>query len=1244
MKYLFVFLLLLYVSFIKIDACQSPILTSNSFILQCSESSFGLKGSFAVLHSYKNKGYSFSFSPEVKDFNIGYKGTYYSLTPGLNYTVTWQHETDPTCNNVTYVYVPQSTFEISQPKCRYSQGSVKFIPDNNMNSPYISASCQDAPCNFTRFQDASYLYSDTSRNLYCFYGTPYYELSDKYPNLKVQDSYYYNSSGSIQLFDLSKYTFVNLTKNGNSSFLIPDSPVNSGNWINLDGRESYNLYLESSDCGVQNIPIYISQRWPDYYFEFGKNESCPRNFTIKMVNEDPNIYEQVEVIVDGQRVIQKDQLVFRADPTSNSIETNFVLIGDSNVGANLNTYAPNILGDVHYSVDPYTRLVTLYYNDTLINDLYAMNGEYNIEIVNKTFNLPEGSVFIESPCHFAKIYITLPPPTLPSFTITKPQEYCGDTFDVYVANYMDFEQLTIGPEEYEHDGYGYFRNINPSEGFINYLSNGYDEVLSVNFELTQYKPGEYEEIIDIISYPACSKSGNVSYTLRDIKRNILSQTTYFTFYPLGSIYLITSFHGCNQDIGTTWISPNIENNKNNFPKEFYPIVLKNTTCKYSNDGSLLFPTNPTIQINPIKVNGITYQGTSTLAGFVFENLPYGTNDYILESSMCQFVEAIFIGTDNDWELPVTVTPVTGDCTVANGGISYNSSIFSDFSVANAQNINQLASDYYHLDFTLTNGTCFGSTKVYVTSNVQQYYPSGKILTQPSCDSVMDGVVQLFVNDKNGKSFTPTRSTYNLQSDIFSVYTVQSGQSDFVIYKDVCSWKLGLSIVSRDPEFIYSHISDNLESCSQQTIYSIVPKDKNITINDVTSDQSLEKFSNNLFAYPSTSFGLSKHFMIRYNSYCLKTIIVDAVKDLRINIPWPTINIPSTDCTDPSVQNKVAQISNPSNMTLCANEETYSLKNLYVPTYHTDSAYFFAQDRKTSCFKNVYYNSANIGKVPNTVTKPTCPGGDDGGIQPSFNPDSLYQLFDNEYNILPIGSNSNTYKNISNTQYNLIRSFLNNPFCSVVENIKVEVDEPTVSLSSVGVCDASNTAIGDVGVVTNTLSITTTNVTYNLNGHVSTNPVFKGLSAGDYSSTVTIYNSVCKRTIKSNSVSVAKLPSVSVNVDVSTCMKAVINPSNTNIQFKYTIRDSTDKVVYEITSTGSFTYTPISIDTYSVTASDMSKTCSKKTSFTVTECPTQPPTNAPTGSSSSTEPMPSSSFKLIPSIISLISFAVVFYFI
>ncbi|KAF2068378.1 hypothetical protein CYY_010297, partial [Polysphondylium violaceum] len=1089
----------------------------------CDEKNYGIHGNLWVSHQVN---YTYSISPNpIREFDP--EGYSFYLATNVNYTLEWKSSVDSSCSGKNYFFTPEVHYVISLPKCRYSVGSATFVKPEDFD--YIQASCESAPCDITLLNQNNLQLSYEDSQISCYFSPPVYELTDEYPSLKVQDTLIYKSSGSVQLLNTSKYSTWTLEFQENNE-IVPESSPSSATWINLESND-YILTLESIGCGVQRIPVNISFTWPTFFIEFNTNETCPRNSSVSISFDDASIFDyNIQVTVDNQPITQIGQSIYLLAPG----EPSFVVkISFSAYSYSKIVYSPVIIGDVHYTVDICNCSATLYYNETQYPDLIAYYQAYQFPLTDNTFKIPNCEIaFVESPCFFNSFPIISSSASVqPSYTIVRPQEYCGDTMDVLVSNYYEFYQIQMGyMDVIQHDGQGLFKNVKPGENSIQYQANECVDSNRIELPRFYYSEEEIEEIIEIVSYPSCNIPGNVSYTVRDVKNNIPSDTSYFPYTQTGSYELFTSIsNDCDQIFYKTWYPPIMEKYVNNFPGTI--TVLKNASCKYSNDAEIVIFSN-TIPIEYIVANGRAYN-PSKIDGFNvhFTNLYYGETEIILQSSNCpNYYETISIGTENYWEFPAVITPVTGDCSVPNGKISFDSSIFE--SINDPQDYVGLSSGLHKIDFELSNGTCFGSVKIFVPT-VSDSYATSTILKQPSCVDNNDGYVELFINDKNGNKFAPTQFEYNYMTGTNNGISLVGGDHNFIVYNNSCSWSLKVSMEANEPEFVVKKIGETLHECKQKTFVSVTPS-IDVIVNDIYSDSPFKDYQNNIFSYFPQTFGKRKQLYIKYNGVCLKTLKIEETKDLYQDLAWPTFSVPFVDCSDPSVQNTVAQINNPTNMMLFLSvEDTFSCDKVYLPQYTSNmDINVVAKDMKSQCVKEFSIQNINKGIVAKTFTKSTCPGALDGKIQVNVDPKSnIYQVFNNDFEPLPVESGSSlmTYNNISGVEYNLLRSFRNNPFCSVVENVKIVVDEPTVSISSVGVCDASDRPIGDVGVVTNTLSITTTNVTYNLNGVASSNPIFKGLSVGDYSSTVTIYNSVCRRVIK-NSVSVAQLPSVSVTVD------------------------------------------------------------------------------------------------------------------
>ncbi|KAF2070261.1 hypothetical protein CYY_008421 [Polysphondylium violaceum] len=1249
MKLLSIFILL----FICISSAQALSCSVESFRFEndtkCSKSYLGVEGELWI--SRENTGYTYRVIPNVSLISQDTEGEYFKLLPGINYTLQIEHSVDSNCNSIKSIYVPDWKFIMDPPKCKYSQGSWTFIPPKKgVDLASIEASCQDGPCNYTSIDDEIILsYSDNNMN--CEFSPPIYDISNKYPNLKTQDTLLYRNTGSIQLFDLSQYSLISLENI--EPINVPDSPVGSGYWNNLSYGH-YTLKLQSLDCGLQYIPIYIDGQWPDYYFEFTKNETCPRNSSVKIFLDDPLFYESgASVSINGDNIPEGQSTYLNSAVNGEMINLGFI---HPQYISTFTVYASKLIGDIHYTFDPCTNLVTLFYNESLYSDLIAFYDQGDIEIVDKKFTFPptRREAYLESPCHFYPIKIITDQGIKPSYTIAKPQLFCGDTIDVFVGNYYEFTELTMGyMGDIQHDENGYFRDINPGDFIINYKSSECYKPQTLDIPTLKYGADEYEEIIEIITYPTCLTSGNVSYTIRDVKNNIFSQTAYYSFFPSEGIEMYTMFDNfCQQDFRTYWMAPYITKEIQNFPKQFYPHI-SNATCRYSDDGSMVFPANPSMSVPTIYIDGKEYTRQVSIGGDLYTGIPYGSHRVVIPITNCNvdFVQDIFIGTANDWEFPATITPVTGDCSVQNGKITYDADLFSQ--VTDPQSLTGLSSGIKPIHFALKDDSCYGTANLYVPSKTTSS-AHVMIRSQPSCDSTEDGLIELYISDQVGNKHQPTQVMKGSDVSAFPTFSLYEGSYDFIVFNNSCSWPVNVRLEAKNPQFEVTQIADNIINCNQKTLVSVKPLDSTIVVNSVSTNADGANYSNNLFSYRPNVFLKNRQFWVQYNDKCVKSITTEQnIVSLYDQINWPTISTPSVDCLDPSVQNIALEVSNPSNMTLYPNKEAFPISKIYVSTYNTYDAHFTVKDIPTQCWKEIPYINGAPGSIPKTITAPTCPGGLEGSIKVDADPKTTsHLLYDYAFDsTIQFDPSINKYTNISsNTPLILVASVQGNPFCSFYQPINIAVEEPSVSVSSVGYCDSSDTPIADTGYVTTTLSITTTNVTYSLNEVVSTNPVFKGLSVGQYNSTVTIYNSFCKRVIKSNPVYVAQLPSVSVSVDVSTCMKAVVTPAAAHIEHIYTIKDSTNKVVHETELKGKFTFTATYKDKYSITVSD--DTCSYSTTFTITECPTQPPaqpptqppteppTNAPTTSgSSSTEPMPSSSIILLPSTIAYLILSV-----
>ncbi|KAF2073918.1 hypothetical protein CYY_004772 [Polysphondylium violaceum] len=1179
----------------------------------------------------------------------------YSLAPGVNYTVVTSVPGRNDCDTVEYFYATKHRFDIQQPKCRSSVGTVSFVRDP-LDTKFQSADCNVSPCHYLMETSSESLEFKTQTSE-CSFSISMYETGDDYPKLKVTDSLCYKNTGSIEILNKESYS--------KWSLFVYDEPVTetaSGYWTNLmTGKYgnpiNYYLSLESSKCGVQEIQIPIKTTWPSFNLEFSNNQTCPRNSSLKVHFDDPNIYSDgVKISIENYQV-HNGESVYLPNP----FQPSFSLLMYYNQTCSSGFYmpSPSLLGDIQYSIDmcAQTPEVTLHYDNPSYTDIsitqYNNNGAITMTGPKSFYLQPNEFAKVES-CFFSPIIIRAEEQKRPSYTITRPQKYCGDTMDVYVANYYDFEELTMG-DAIQHDGNGHFKNIQSNMANINAKLPGCSNHLTeISLDTFYVNSNDFEQIVEIIELPTFNSKGNVSYTVLDKNSNQFSHTSYFSFQNNEEIYLITQLSTCDSIMSSYWIAPDLYQRK--LSKDPIIQVVKNTQCVYSRDGiiSINSPSNP---VTSIVVNSVSISPNSNANPYVFNGLPSGEITLLLNTQVYNVYTTIFIPANNYWEFPAVVTPVTGDCSVSNGKITYDPSIFSD--IPDLDEYVDLSSGYHEIQFTLQNDSCSGYANIYVPTNTQSSVKYS-VVVNPTCEASEDGAVKVSIVDANNKEWNPTSITSNIASTSYPYFVdMDLGSTTLTVYNDSCSWQLNVELKKQgDPQFSITTLANVLADGDQISFVDI--SSPSISINSISylEDFEISKIGGHYWYYPDyNAMGKVHKIWIVYNQWCLTTVDLETTLiNLGDKISWPTTSIVPNDCSDPSVQHSKVNVVNPNNMMIYTSG--YSQENIYLHSFNPIANFrAYALDRASGFTHDLSFafsNALSSSTFKNVETS-TCPGSFDGSIEIGFDPNvdktmvmALANPYYSGYVPIPIGEESNLFTKLDNGTFLILKSHNTNPFCQLIDQFDIYPVEPTVSLSSVGLCDASNTAIGDTGVVTNTLSVTTTNVTYNLNGVVSTDPVFKGLSVGDYSSTVTIYNSVCRRVIESNTVSVAKIPSVSVSVDVSACMKAVVIPSVTNVQHQYTIKDSTDKVIHTSTSMGSFTFTATKVDQYTIFVSD--NTCSFKSSFTISECPTQPPTqpptetptNAPTTGSSSTE-MPSSSFKLLPSTLSLMISSIFFIY-
>ncbi|KAF2068423.1 hypothetical protein CYY_010252, partial [Polysphondylium violaceum] len=340
--------------------------------LDCDNTNLGLLSGLDIPYQPL---FNFTITPTPPSYTLSSGDVFnYILSTSVNYTLEWKSEADSTCDGKDYLFTPNPYFAVSQPKCRLSQGSITFVKPDDLD--FNSASCLDAPCNvtFTNNKNPVVTYQDNS--ITCSFNPIIYELSDSYPNIKVQDSYAYVSTGSVQLLDSSKYSKWTLDYKGQS--ITETSPAT---WTNLVGNaRTYNLTLESIDCGVQIIPIQIQNTWPDFYLEYGTNTTCPRNSSISIIFNDPAIFttSPVQVTAAGIPITQNGQSFYL-----NNIQSSTFTVSNfyHTLTYHRTAYTATLFGDIQYSIEPCTGLVTLYYNEAIYTDVYVIDEDDNHIVV-----------------------------------------------------------------------------------------------------------------------------------------------------------------------------------------------------------------------------------------------------------------------------------------------------------------------------------------------------------------------------------------------------------------------------------------------------------------------------------------------------------------------------------------------------------------------------------------------------------------------------------------------------------------------------------------------------------------------------------------------------------------------------------------------------------------------------------------------------------------------------------------------
>ncbi|KAF2070202.1 hypothetical protein CYY_008478 [Polysphondylium violaceum] len=1170
---------------------------------------------FVQIPTSQPQGATYSFSQELQPQIATYavnKGPVYFLPHGGEYTLSWSFSNRPECANSTTIVPIITSFVVNHPKCRFSQGNFNFINPSS---------------DFTYTQYPSYLYTQVA-GLGCERNVVYYELSDAYPNLKIENTQCHKSTGSVQVLNDGAYSVMKL--------LLPDgAPIptpSPGLWTQLSHHQQYTLALESDQCGDQFIPIDVFPNIPKFELVFHKNESCPTNSSVSVAFEDPTVFDLLDSItING--------VAYTGEPYY------FDFTSDINLALSLNgcSYArqmgkPYLIPDVHYTIEQcknYNSTVNLIYDENVITDLQVSAGTNNsfspVNVANKQFELNENQdqFYYSSQCYSSAI-VQISSPVLPIVVIENPPQQAGDLFDIFVSNYMDFFELYLENTSlaYTKADQGWMRNIVATDTYnLKYRVDGCARYSLPISYFSGYLDSSFQDIITVISPGTCNRRGLVSF--KSYYGIYPSEETISLFAP-GELHTLTTTFPQQFPWGSSrsklWTAPP---DPWSFEQPNFNItVSKNCSCKYSNDGEIKITYMSDFVILAIEIDGIGYYPAGDGYSYIFSGLPCGELRVEVFEDLCSYrYYMIQMYSNSDFEIEYTTFPA--DPGEYNGGLKFNASQFSTLVGPNGvllqysgEFFNQ-QQNIYKFIFVTADLSCSGSfyalipTTVPATVEVIPY-------TRPFCKKSLSGAFGVSLFDDNSVPI-PISSIVNMKNgkivNIATPPVVPAREYNYAIRSPSVVRLLNYDLIEQDIEFSYNILSEmgSPNSCQVWVFVELIPSVDNFVVDGVFANHYPLSKATNLFKYESrgeSSFTVE----IYYGTGCSKSLVIERnLQDKYIlKNDWPNLSVTQNNCSDPDSINNIVEVHKGSGRVQSSlSTMSADLNGKFVQTSLGGSS----ADEIT--FRDPYSFCTITKTIPQTyststvtVKKGICPTSNDGTIDLPIDTNTqqalVKEVISEQTSTLPVASSTslNVFTGVRNSTFTILKTFKTNSFCSILESVQVTVDEPRVeSVASVGACHIDEISLVNGGQIINTLSINTSSVTYSAGGISSIDdPVIKGLASGEYSSTVTINNKICKRVLLSNTVTVAQLPTVSTTIDVSQCAKATITPNQMQIQHKYIIKDSSNQTVNERNGIiGSFSVDFTKAGTYSLESSDMADTCSFKASFQVTACPINPTT-------------------------------------
>ncbi|KAF2075142.1 hypothetical protein CYY_003532 [Polysphondylium violaceum] len=1168
--------------------------------------------------------------------NQGNLMLYYTLEVGTTYTLTYNFTSEVGCVSTEEIVAQGPKLVFEQPKCRYSLGSVDYVGENVLPQPVsfsVDAVTQTLPYQFLAGQghDFKIEYGDVS----CGKTIILYEDTNKgYPLLTVKHDICNGGVGSVILVNHNEYISFALQVQNSPSNL---TTINTGQWSSLTAG-SYTLLLQSKSCGLQQVPIFIENGFPKFHFTMSPYKGCPSTPLVNIVFDDPTINP-----IDFAYVYVGTQMTLPFTAPSQYFDLE---IRGAQCSTITTLYIPDIVLDVHYtienaSVDGYCgdALFTLVYNETLYTGLSVTDRNNNpVTLTNKQFVGPYNSQFtIRDSCQSNSAIQILAPIPVPIIKTVDKLEKCGDTTDLYIYNYLDFENVTLflgeSSEFLYSDPDGYIRNTTTVQYYVSYYLKGcrvpaYGQ--GIDQEIQPFND-QVEFLYTITKNPVCNRQGEITFYIHYPPLDLFSKNKTVSFTPdqFINMYHYIEIYGCLVQRGITIDPYRFEAGA----PDVIVTQFNDIGCRYMSNASIYIESEFSISYilfkdetgqSPPKA----YYPESTISNsthYGFTYLPFGERDIVIVFGDCSDIvkiQHINLKASSSFELKYSITPIT-NCQVQDGSITVeNPSQFTYLYIYPSRDpaingvFNNLASDVYHVFIDVASETCYGNVSIHVPTAVQANIHF-QTVTNPTCKSESNGAILVFPKSKDDSIFYSVSKL--ARDDGVTQYgnafwDLKQGVHNFTVYSMSCSWRASTNVTAEVPSFKYRVLSQTeVGSCDYKTFIQFYSENPNVVISSISQSLNLQGDTLDNIIYGRPSGGTSFFTIFYASSDCSQEIMVENI-DYSFDTPdqVPTV---TPDCSSSTF--------GPS-LVLDANYNVaFSASGVYLDDFQYDHIPSLENlvytHFSTGCQANVNAREISTYQPNPVIVNETCYGAVDGTAAVAITGSQIfYQTISpnsNGYSLtFPIQDTSSsliTFSHFTTTGFGIMRTHKDNPYCVDTSLHNVDGFEPSVSLQSTGVCDASNTGSRTEGQIVNELDVEGLNqITYTLNGTSSQSPVFSDNKVGNYTSIVTIDDPRCKRIFK-NDVQVAQLSPIGIQVDSSVCLSASFVPAITTVEYQYIITLADSQIESSIHS-GKWSLQLPTNGTFSLSVADVTGTCKHFSDFIVNPCPVTP---SPSSSSS-----------------------------